>query len=368
VVNIGPDQSSCAAVTFAAGGGFSSYLWSTGATGSSISTSIPGTYWVVVTDSIGCTGGDSAVLTMAPEPVVNLGGDIGSCVNAPFTLSVPGGYDAYLWSTGGNTSSIVVNTPGDYWVQVTDSLGCVGGDSIEYFIPASPIIDLGPDVVSCDTSGVTLGVSGSFSSYLWSTGDSSAALTTSNYGIYWLQVTDTNGCTGSDTISFDGGEMPQLDLGPDQKFCGQQIRTLQSTLDCPACAYLWENGATTQAITVSQTGTHILTVSNACGSLTDSITISIEEGDGIFIPNVFSPNGDGINDTYFVSVTNKEEFELSIVSRWGQELFYSQEPSQSWNGVFNGAMCPDGIYVFIVRAKACNGENRNYSGTFTLMR
>ena len=71
----------------------------------------------------------------------------------------------------------------------------------------------------------------------------------------------------------------------------------------------------------------------------------------IYVPNVFTPNGDGVNDVYFLMSTNITSFNLNIFNRWGQLIFNSNHPSKGWDGSYGGKEVPDGVYIYIIDAK-----------------
>jgi gliding motility-associated-like protein len=90
----------------------------------------------------------------------------------------------------------------------------------------------------------------------------------------------------------------------------------------------------------------------------------------IFAPNAFSPNGDGDNDDYRVSVVGFREFQLSIFNRWGDRVFYTEDPSEGWNGQkYNtGQEQPVGVYTFAVFMRDLNDGVAEERGQITLIR
>lgn len=87
----------------------------------------------------------------------------------------------------------------------------------------------------------------------------------------------------------------------------------------------------------------------------------------LLIPNAFTPNGDGVNDIYYVENSNFSEFEFSIFDRWGNQLFYSIEPNFRWNGEINGRKLPAGIYVFVFNGTTNQGQKVKQSGTISVI-
>jgi gliding motility-associated-like protein len=91
----------------------------------------------------------------------------------------------------------------------------------------------------------------------------------------------------------------------------------------------------------------------------------------IFIPNIFTPNGDGINDTWKPVMLDysTEGYQLSVFDRWGQQIFYTTNPEESWNGTINGkTVAPNTVYSYQVRVKNVSGKEFKYTGNVTLVR
>ena len=95
-----------------------------------------------------------------------------------------------------------------------------------------------------------------------------------------------------------------------------------------------------------------------------------ESNDGvkIFIPNAFTPNGDGINDLFYIPNTNLLNMEVSILDRWGNVIFASTAPNFRWNGTSKGKASPTGVYVFLFSGTTPDGVKLKRSGTISLVR
>jgi len=133
-VSLGADKHLCPGenITLNPGTGYSSYLWSTGATTQTIQVTAQGSYTVTVTNDKGCSNQASVFVTLDPDiPVPDLGADVEICQGQAELLDASDQYDVYIWSTGSTNSSILVNTTGTYWVEVRRNLSvCVKRDSI----------------------------------------------------------------------------------------------------------------------------------------------------------------------------------------------------------------------------------------------
>ncbi|MRR20445.1 hypothetical protein EG827_09680, partial [bacterium] len=180
----------------------SSYLWSTNATTRSITVTTSGNFTVQVTNASGCQSVPSgtAAVTVNPlpsRPTVTPSGSVNICAGSSQTLTASAGVN-YLWSNGGTTQSISVNTTGVYTVQVTNSFGCLSTASLPTTvtvnpIPATPTITASGATTFCTGGSVTL-TSSISSSYLWSTGAITRSISVNSTGSYWVRVADAAGC------------------------------------------------------------------------------------------------------------------------------------------------------------------------------
>ena len=263
----------------------SSYLWSTGATSSSIVVSSSGSYTVQVTDGTGCTSlaSSATVVTVNPlpaTPTITADGPLSFCIGGSVTLTSSTG-SSYLWSTGATSSSIVVSSSGSYTVQVTDGTGCTSLPSSATVVtvnplPATPTITADGPLSFCIGGSVTL-TSSTGSSYLWSTGATSSSIVVSSSGSYTVQVTDGTGCTSlaSSATVVTVNPLPATPTitadGP-LSFCiGGSVTLTSST----GSSYLWSTGATSSSIVVSSSGSYTVQVTDGtgCTSLASSATV-----------------------------------------------------------------------------------------------
>ena len=96
-------------------------------------------------------------------------------------------------------------------------------------------------------------------------------------------------------------------------------------------------------------------------------TITVKPEFEMYIPNSFTPNGDGINDLFRPSVIGVREYRMRIFDRWGELLFESEDPNETWDGGYAGSMVPSGVYVYQYRVKALVGEVESGTGTLTVL-
>lgn len=255
-----------------------SYLWSNGATTQDISALTAGTYSVTVTDQTPCTTSTSITVTeptsIDPAPSAtdlscNNSGDGTAISNASGGTA---GY-AYVWSTGDTTQSISNLSAGTYFVTVTDVNGCTATDTIITNEPSAILITDSLSLPSChgDSNGTAIafasGGAGGYS-YLWSTGDSLANTGLIPTGSYTVLVTDSTGCTNSDTI-FMAEPSPLLvtSINMNPGCLGDSTGSIDLVVSggTPGYSYAWNNGDTIEDRTGLNASVFIVLVSDANG-------------------------------------------------------------------------------------------------------
>ena len=210
-LEISGDNIICAgeSTTLTVSGGVS-YIWSTGATTSQIVVAplVNTTYSVTATDANGCAGVTSIIVTVNPLPIVSISGDSLICRGEVTMLTASGGI-TYMWSTNATVASIVVG-PGSYTVTATDLNGCSSTASVNVTIVSEPEVIITGGTEICEGETVILTASGA-TSYLWSTGQTTASITVSPLvtTIYTVTGTDVNGCTdtASATVTVNSAEL-----------------------------------------------------------------------------------------------------------------------------------------------------------------
>ena len=258
------------------GSGFLSYLWSTGATTESITVNTNGTYWVRLTSVPTPCNPDSIIfdtvnVTITTFIPVNLGPDESVCNNQSVTLNAGNPGDTYTWSTGATTQTISVNTPGTYYVLVSNN-GCLGHDTIVITQGVAPIVNLGPDSTICSNQNITFNAQNPGDTYTWSTGATTQTITANSTGTYWVNV-NNGSCYGSDTVNLNVVNIPTQNLGNDTSICVGQSLTLNA--GNPGYIYQWSTGATTQTINVNATGSYWVIVHQASCITPDSINVTV---------------------------------------------------------------------------------------------
>ncbi len=249
--------------TLSAGAGFNSYQWSTGSTSPNATVTQPGIYSVTVTDANGCSNSAQYTLTTAPAPVPGISGGNQICPNSTLTLSAEFGYSNFQWSTGSNASSIVITGPGVYSLTATNSDGCIGTNSIT--VTALNITQ--PSIQGlntiCPGAQNNLSVQPSYSSYQWSNGQGSQAITVNQAGTYSVTVTNAQGCSATASFNIAQAAAPTPAISGNLTVCPGQNAVLSA--GGPYASYQWSDGSTSQMAVISQPGPVSVTVTNSQG-------------------------------------------------------------------------------------------------------
>ncbi len=269
-VNLGPDISQCAStVTVNAGSSSNTYLWSTGATTSSINITNSGVYFVKATIIGGCSAYDTIAVTLNPAITVNLGQNITQC-GGSVSLNASNTGSTYMWNTGSTNQNFTTFSGGTYYVTVTSFAGCSVSDTILVTIKPLPVVNLGPDVFACSPN-ITLSTS-SNGSYLWSTGASTQNILVNNAGTYSLTV-NLNGCISKDTVIVALSNAPTVNLGLDFSSCSSSVLLNAGN---QGSTYLWNTGVTAQTIEATTSGNYSVEVTSPGGCVgTDVIAVTI---------------------------------------------------------------------------------------------
>ena len=122
-----------------------------------------------------------------------------------------------------------------------------------------------------------------------------------------------------------------------------------------------------------ETMTYTVVVTDTFGCvMSDTVTIKVDEltcdDPFIFIPNVFSPNGDGKNDVLYVRSQILEEFYFAVYSRWGQKVYETRSLTEGWDGTFQGKPCQNGVYDYYFKGTCIGGQTSELKGNVTLVR
>jgi gliding motility-associated-like protein len=351
-------------------------LWNTGDTTANLVVNSSGTYWKY-------SWNDTAMFVdsfhiSAPtvsNPTLDLGPDTSFCGNS-YTISANGSYLSYSWNTGATTSSITVTSSGQYILNVTDSCGSNESDTVNVTLKPTPPPPGTDDTTVCRHSNVDLSATGQ--NLLWYT-DSTAAgnatppiINTSNTGIQTVYVTQNmDGCRSAmAAIHIIVTDMPVPNGNIDTSICNNHSISIGKA---QANAYfLWSTGSTECCITINQPGQYSVMISNSCGSVADTATLTTFNCvDCVLAPTAFSPNEDGRNDKYgVITRCPLRKFQLSIFNRFGELVYDSTDPSERWDGKYKTDIVDLGVYYFYIKytPDIPNAKEELLKGDITVLR
>ncbi len=311
-------------------------------------------------------------ILVSAKPVTTATNDGPKCEGSTVTLAASGG-SQYAW-TGPNgftgtgsplqVNNVQLNQAGKYYVTVTNAAGCTKRDSTIIIVNPSPVAATGFSTASiCEKDSIQLTATGGIS-YEWlpSTGLSNPNISNpkaspASSSLYSVIVGNAISCKDTATIMINVVNKPVANAGPDKTILKGQSVQLTGTVSGNGNTFSWSPATNINNIfslqpVVNPTADsrYILTaVSNAgCGSSSDTMFVKVYNG--IFIPNAFTPNGDGKNDTWNIpALSAYPSFELFVYGRWGQLVFYTKDNPKPWDGNYKNTACPNGAYTYIIK-------------------
>lgn len=377
------------------------FAWTgTSATGDTARNLGVGTYSVQVTDANGCTiGGEVAV--GGPEPLVLdvTGTDLicfeGNDGTAAAVVSGGTGPYTYSWTSGDTSPQPTGLAAGTWTVTVLDARGCDIEGSVTLLQPEPIAVSLQSfEGAFCDLPNGTATVTATGGTpgyaFTWNTdpaqqGPTATTLFGGSAGqAPVVTVSDANGCTISDTVLIPNDPPAVADFTAENLDLNQEILLSQGNIRFVnqsqfAISYQWDFGDGT--FTEAESPVHrfneegdyrvILTAWDenfACPD-TASLLIRIVPDGSIYVPNAFTPNGDGSNDVFYFFGMGIVEMEATIFDRWGRPIIVLNDISQGWNGRLpDGSQAQEGVYVYRLTGRLNNGADIARGGTITLLR
>lgn len=346
-VDIGNDTVICAGTTILLDPGVpgASYLWSTGATTQTLAISTAGTYSVTI-DNGACTTADVITISVQAAPT-NALQDNTRCFGEPVVLDAGNPGSSYLWNTGANSATLNVNESGTYSVLVTNPTGCSATFEAEVLFVQPPSVQLGPDTVLCEGETLALDAGNPGSAYSWSTGSTARTIAISQPGNYSVQV-DNGHCQRSDAVNVQFNPSPARMATRQFHTClGEDEQYVRLDAGNPGSRFDWSTGESSQVILAGAYGWYVVEVLNQfdCAAR-DSAQVIEYCPSAIFIPNTFTPNGDGTNDIFIPVGKNIATMHLWVFDRWGNLLFESDDPTMGWDGTYGGRIVENDMYVW----------------------
>lgn len=388
-----------------------SYTWNTSPvqTGPNAVLLGQGTYTVIVTDANGCapvsetgTVSQSTTIIVTTDAVDNV--TCNGANDGAIMLSVAGGQSPYTYTWDSSLPATQDQTglaPGSYNLTVADNAGCEAYGTYVITEPTALVTGIAyvkdASCTSSEDGSADLTVDGGTPpyTYLWSNGSVLGELFDVAAGTYTVTVTDANSCTQTQSVTIDGPANPLTSsIAATGADCSQGITgsaDLTVSGGQPPYTYFWSSFVTTEDASNLTAGTYSVVISDSNGcTLIDTVTIPELAAGGAcstgtdtvgvvlpyFVPNVFTPNGDGNNDVFLVFVKDPAKTNIRIFNRFGGQVYYNGDlntvygSTDGWDGMYNGKEAPEATYVYMINIDYVDPgkDDEQLTGSITLVR
>jgi gliding motility-associated-like protein len=294
----------------------------------------------------------------------------GACSNkVNYSIS---GTGATIIATTDSSVQIVFNQIGNYILRATMLAQCgTLKDSILITtkVATKPIIS--PIQSICKGDSIMLTVTPTnYTNYLWNNNAITPQIKVADTGLYFVKVQDIDGCMDNDTMHIQQLlEKPAHFLPNDTTICKYLPIYVQPSI--AFVQYIWNTGGSQIPLKINKAGQYILEVKNSVGCIgKDSIQIS-ENGckQWVRFPTAFTPNRDGQNDIWKAFTFGiVEHYSMQIYNRWGQVIFSSNNPLETWDGTYRGLQVPQGTYIIMSNYKLEDEPKQFYKGIIQVIR
>jgi gliding motility-associated-like protein len=372
-----------------------------------------GSYFVQVigTNNKGCTDTATQQLLIFPIPVVNAGADTTICLGTPLVMNATGNASLFTWQAPIDPAASLSCTPcakttadpvpnSTFFVVQGQSLqGCTAYDTIQVTVNIPPVVNVsGPDSV-CLGQSTPLKATGA-AIYSWTPAEglnnpnianptatpdaSQIGAAASNIITYIVTGYDSKKCFNDiDSVHITAFNYPAISLIPNATINVGSSYQISSSVTTNITSLNWTPSGTlscsnclTPLATPMKTTRYALTAINDGGcATTDSIRVQVIcDGANFFVPNTFSPNGDGVNDYFIINGVGLNVIpSITIYNRWGQIVFQKSNfapnsASSAWDGTFNGQPAPPDVYIYTIQILCNNATLIPYHGNVTLIR
>ena len=311
-------------------------------------------------------------ITSHERPVVTATNDGPACVNTPVKLMATGGA-SYAWIGPDNFSSTLPDpgfitqnqSQGTYAVIATDQFGCVETASTYIIARPAPVAAVSSNSIICEGDSVLLMASGG-SGYLWFPGTGLSSDTSGSTVArpldsvtYNVVVVNNDNCSDTASVTINVRKKPIADAGEDKAILKGQSVMLNGAVQGTDVTHYWSppqflndpvllNPLSTPTYEMKYT---FYAISNhGCGQSSDEVVVKVFND--IYIPKAFSPNNDGLNDTWRINALAAfPDAKLRVYNRYGQLVFESTSNNKDWNGSYKNNVLPMGAYTYLLDLK-----------------
>ena len=358
--------------------GASTYVWSNGGTTQSIDVNLTSNITLVVTNANGCESPVSApvAVVVAPTPTaptVTPVRPLTFCVGDSTILDGPTGFTTYLWSNGETTQRIVVKTTSAITLRVTNAQGCQSPESVIANVlastPTQATITPNGNAFLCDGDSLTLTASAG-NTFLWSNGQTTSTIKTTVGGTFSVIITDANGCVSTSlptTVTVVAPPVVTSNIDTIRSATGKGTDVRITVAPAGNYTFSWSpsfgvSDPTAQNVTISaeQPDNYTVTVTNTASGCVGTKTIRVIVSKEVYVPNMFSPNGDGVNDALKVYGYGITSLKLRIYDRFGRTVFENSKvdfiQNTGWDGKSEGKDLPSDTYFYSISGTLENGD------------
>ncbi len=339
-----------------------------------------------------CSGSTTLSVNVLTAPViVSTTPSTSLCAGNTQSLSVTGATN-YTWSPSNGLTSTNIATPNftgntsQIYTVTGSNGGCPGTTTVMVNVNPVPNINASPATVTlCAGSAVNLKATGGIiytwnpSTALSSNTVSSPTCNTNSSINYTVTGTDANGCTANAQVSVTVMQAPVATFTYVTPGSTAPVTINFGNTSQLANSYLWQfsggnPNVNTTVFSPTQTfssGTYtvvLIASNNGCTDTTQTV-ISVIDNSFIIMPNVFTPNADGVNEVFKAKLAGIETLNCTIFDRWGLKMFSYSEPLGFWDGrTTAGEQCTDGVYFYVLEATSFDGKTFKLKGNVTLIK
>ncbi len=274
-------------------------------------------------------------------------------------------YSNIAWSNGASGDTFTYyNGEGVLAVLVSEGT-CTYEDSILVERMNTPP-DITGDDAFCEGDSLYLEFQNNGYTVNWNDGSSTNSIWAKSSGWYSVSIEKQN-CILNDSIYITELYPPALNLGIDQSLCQGDTFTVNVIHQLGDSLY-WGDGSGDSIKWIIDPGMYVLEVSNVCGTALDSIEVYFKDCSCVsYIPNVFTPNGDGKNDFFGPSYCEITNFKMIIFDRWGEILFETDDILNLWDGTYRGVPVPEGVFGYLIQYNSVTGRGVAAKGNVTVL-
>lgn len=276
-----------------------------------------------------------------------------ACFQPSITLHAPAGFSSYEWQDGSRDNAFVATSSGQHFVISTDNTCHQRKDSFNIEL-VNFDLSVGDDIVTCyDTILRVTTDAPSGAQYTWSDGSNGSELAIAGPGMYSVTITH-NGCSKQDNVTVEN-EILALDLPHDTAICTGEKLALDATID-GIVQYTWQNGIDNPIYIVEQGGVYTVDVRKGHCDISSTIDVQEEYCDHCLsgIPNIFTPNGDGLNDLFrpiIYPICPVREYRFSVYNRFGERVYHTTDTKGGWDGKYKGQHADVSTYFYQLQFK-----------------